>query len=766
MDGAAGPAGTREVVADLVRLGRDASGELAVDGAAYPKVSGLHARIEAAGLGFLLVHESHSNKTLLNGKPVDTSSAVGVGDRVQLGYTGPSFEILELEAAHSPQDFGASVQADGAQLALPRGSAQVDRFEVGTGGVIGRDAASAQFVLDHPHVSRLHASLAVDGARVVLADLGSANGTYVNGRRIRTPVTLNLKDRVEIGPYALRFDGTALVGSSRSNNVELAAQWLRRVVTDRTTGGPLNLLEDVNLVVRSREFVCILGPSGSGKSTLLAILSGRNQPNGGEVALNGEDLYANFEALKEDIAVVPQRDVLYEPLRLADALRYTAELRLPSDTSRDEIAASVTEILDTVGLTRRRGTLIRDLSGGQIKRASLANELIARPSLLFLDEVTSGLDEQTDREVMRLFRQVAEAGKTVVCITHNLASVEVTCHLVAVLTEGGRLAFYGTPEEAKRYFGNIPRLGDIYDRLAEKTPEEWHWQFRRSLEYRRYVVERLPKDRERDEDKDDSSTGREEGPRRKGLRVAIRQMGVLTRRYVAIWRGDTPALLALVGQGLLVAILLGIVFGNLDDAGPLRTRNLLLLLAVSCYWFGCNTAAKELVKERAIYGRERDFNLRVGPYLGSKLIVLALIATVQATVLFAIVRAWCRPPGPIVPQWFALATLAVAGVSAGLVVSALARTEETATALVPMVVIPQIILSGVIADLGDGLARWLANGLVAVRWGQEALDRLSPSSADTSDWWTPWSIVVAHAVVAAAITAVVLARSSSRRARS
>ena len=144
-----------------------------------------------------------------------------------------------------------------------------------------------------------------------------------------------------------------------------------------------------------------------------------------------------------------------------------------------------------VGLTARRDTLIRHLSGGQMKRASLANELVARPSLLFLDEVTSGLDEQTDREVMELFRQVADGGKTVVCITHNLANVEATCHLVIILTEGGRLAFIGSPDEAKAYF-QINRLGDVYTKLAQATPEVWHKRFRSSQYHARYVADRMP----------------------------------------------------------------------------------------------------------------------------------------------------------------------------------------------------------------------------------------------------------------------------------
>ena len=220
--------------------------------------------------------------------------------------------------------------------------------------------------------------------------------------------------------------------------------------------------------MRPREFVCLLGPSGSGKSTLLAILSGRNPPEAGSLAERRGSPRA-VRVLKGEIAVVPQKEVLHDSLPVGAALRYTAELRFPPDMSRAEVETSVSDILEVVGLTKSRDTLIRYLSGGQVKRASLANELVARPSLLLLDEVTSGLDEQTDREVMELFRHVADGGKTVICVTHSLANVESTCHLVVILTEGGSLAFIGTPDEAKGYFG-ISSAREVYQRLAGRSP--------------------------------------------------------------------------------------------------------------------------------------------------------------------------------------------------------------------------------------------------------------------------------------------------------
>jgi ABC transport system ATP-binding/permease protein len=208
------------------------------------------------------------------------------------------------------------------------------------------------------------------------------------------------------------------------------------------------------------------------------------------------------------------------------------------------------------------------------------------------------------------------------------------------------------------------------------------------------------------------------------------------------------------------------VFGKLGEVtNPLqhatRTVNLLLLLAVSCFWFGCNTAAKELVKERVIFLRERDFNLRVTGYFASKFLVLAVIAVVQATLLFLIVRVWCQPPGSAALQWATLAMLAVAGTAIGLFISALARSEEVATALVPIAVIPQIILAGVVAPL-SGPVRFLARGFVSVQWAQQALESLLPQAdltilgRATAGFRGPWAIVLAQAAVGAAATVIVL----------
>jgi hypothetical protein len=255
----------------------------------------------------------------------------------------------------------------------------------------------------------------------------------------------------------------------------------------------------------------------------------------------------------------------------------------------------------------------------------------------------------------------------------------------------------------------------------------------------------------------------------------LRQAWILTQRYISNWKADRQALQAMLGQSLLVGLLLGLVFGKLGDvSNPVervqRTINLLFLLAVSCFGFGCNTAAKELVKERVIFLRERDFNLRLGGYFLSKFVVLSLISVAQASLLFAIVRAWCGPPGSSALQWLTLASLATAGTTVGLLISTVARSEEVATALVPIAVIPQILLGGVIAPL-SGLAQSLAKGLISVYWGQQVLERLLPDEdlqwlgRGSLAWDRPLMFVVAHAAVLC-IAAKIILRTTRGRGRS
>ena len=695
-----------------------------------PTCSRHHFRIIRHDGQYLIEPLSSENPTYLNGKRVTKPEAVAHGAYIQAGQT--RFQFLIRPIAEVAGSAGTRppplVKSDVAEARSDDPLAgMVFPLSGRDAAYIGREQERVQIFLPHPQVSRSHAHIAIQGKTATLTDLNSANGTFVNGRRILPSATIQPGDQLDIGPFALQFTGSSLIPRPRSDNIELVARSLKRVVKDRATGKPLTLLDDITLVFRPREFVCLLGPSGSGKSTLLSALSGRATADEGAVLVNDKNLHANFEALKQDIAVVPQKDVLHESLPVDHALWYTAKLRLPPDTNDGEVESCLSEILETVGLTSRRGTVIRHLSGGQVKRASLANEILSKPSLLFLDEVTSGLDEQTDREVMNLFRSLADLGKTVVCITHSLANVERTCHLVVILTPGGKLAFVGKPSEALEYFG-IARLGDVYERLAEKPAEHWQQAFLKSPLWHRYVTQRLPPKTKANSPQAFTSAMRA-GER---LRLFWRQTALLTKRYAAIWRGDYPSLLAMAGQALMVAVLLGLLFGDLRQGTDKfehaqRSVNLMFLLAVSSFWFGCNNAAKEIVKERVIYIRERDFNLRVESYYFSKLLLLTVFSWLQTMLLFAVVWLWCGPPGVFAGELLVLFALALAGVTLGLAISVVAASEEMAITLIPMAVIPQIILSGTIAPL-NGWSRALAYLGISTFWGKRGLDSCLPDS--------------------------------------
>lgn len=690
----------------------------------------------------------------------------------------------ELEPSHGPPEFPGAFD-------LPVGQV-----------LIGRDAGRTDLCLPDVRVSRVHAWISRTGDVATIGDLKSANGTFVDGQRIREPMLVHEGSEIQIGPYNLVFTGTALCPLSHKREVQLAAQDLTCRVPDHAHRGRSKLILDgVSLVVRPRELVCVLGPSGCGKSTLLSALSARRPADEGSVLLNGEDLYAHFEALKQNLAVVPQQETLHDMLRLDAALRYTARLRLPSDTSATEIESCVSAMLEAVRLSEHRATRIRRLSGGQRKRAGWANEAICNPSLIFVDEVTSGLDELSDREMMELFRKMADDGKTVVLVTHRVGYVEQTCHLVAVLASGGVLAFVGPPAEALTYFG-VSRLGEVYRCLQSRPAAEWKQQFRQSIQYRRYVEQRLPAQAA----PKTLAPSRSRKSRSQEFRAAARQLPLLVRRYLAILLADKGMLAMMLGQSLLIALLLIWVFGDIsrpdveaeakrvaDIAAPgvawsellpesqaefrqeasqaataALTAKILFLLAISCLWFGCNNAAKEIVKERAIYRQERDVGLKVVSYYGSKLIVLGAASILQSTLLYAGVRLFTHLGGDGWSQYALLSLVSLTGVAIGLAISALADSEDVAVTMVPISLIPQIVLAGILAPLA-GATRGLAQLVISAYWGYQGLvgtlkspvqDRLR--DAGNMDLGTEWdsarvgSVLVAHILVFAIVSLVTL----------
>lgn len=469
---------------------------------------------------------------------------------------------------------------------------------------------------------------------------------------------------------------------------------------------PLWLLQDVTFPILPNEFVAVLGPSGSGKSTLMDVMTRRRGNYSGRIRINGYDTLSAFDSVRRSIGHVPQKDIVHGALTVEQELTYAAELRNESLDGTAEVA-TVARVLQSIELQNRRNNRIASLSGGQIKRVSLGVELTADPKVLFLDEATSGLDAGTEARMMELFCSLANGGRTVVCITHNLDHVHL-CDRVVVLTRG-RLAYFGPPSELTDYF----RVGDIsaiYDLLESKPAEEWASAYLQSAQYQENVEGRMGQSLQTQT----SPAPHALGPSR--LMLFARQLGILARRYTAVTYQDRKNALILLVQAPIIAVLLGIVFRNDAQSNHL----VLFLLCIAGVWCGCSNSAKEVVKELPIYLRERAINLNLFAYLFSKIAILSLLCAIQSLTLMAIVYGMTSLSGNWAHQLAMVFLNAINGMLLGLAISSSVGNVDKAMALVPIMLIPQVIFASALKPL-SGFSKEVGYWLITTYWAFDGM---------------------------------------------
>ncbi|WP_344135945.1 ATP-binding cassette domain-containing protein, partial [Luedemannella flava] len=369
----------------------------------------------------------------------------------------------------APVRAAASVPAQRAPVAAYQATGRV---RIGRGA--GNDIALADLA-----VSRRHAELRRVGDAYEVVDLGSSNGVFYNGQRVPR-ARLAPGDRISIGRHQLVFDGQALHEFVDTGPVSLAASDLTVQV------GKTVLLDDVSFTLRQGALLAVVGPSGCGKSTMVKAVTGLRPATLGQVQYDGRDLYDNYAELRYRIGMVPQDDVLHRQLTVRRALRYAAALRFADDVPRRERWKRVDEVIKTLDLDGRAKQHIETLSGGQRKRVSVALELLTEPSLLFLDEPTSGLDPSLDKEVMQELRELADRGRTVVVVTHNVLHLDL-CDRVMVMCFGGRMGYFGPPGELLSFF-QAKDYAEVFTKATDEG-EKWARIFRDSEHYRRYVSE-------------------------------------------------------------------------------------------------------------------------------------------------------------------------------------------------------------------------------------------------------------------------------------
>lgn len=734
-------------------LGRDTKCDVVIEASAV-MVSRRHAKITRTETTFTITDNNSFNGTLVNGQRISTPMALAHNDAVQLGHGGPilRFSCPDMPADSEKQRSQQAVQIPGQPIeagtmvikmgdisqAIPEPDAEAQllvqmSFDGHDQLMIGRNESN-EITLDGLQISNRHARLRRTSSGFAIEDLNSTNGVYVNGNRV-TRHLLMPDDSIQIGAFVIRVDDAGTVGvfDTRSKT-RIDSVGITKDVKNRIGRGTVRLLDDVSLSIKANEFIGVLGPSGCGKTTLINALNGTRPASAGSVYVNHLDLYQYLDSLKQSIGSVPQDDIIHMDLSVYKTLYYIAKLRLSRDVTRVEIDQIIDEVLDVTGLSERRDVPVKSLSGGQRKRVSIAVELITKPSVIFLDEPTSGLDPATEEKIMKLFRQIAESGRTIVLTTHAMENVKLFDKIVVLMR--GKLVFYGKPADALTYLG-ASSFKELYDKLEEplavkmedrpdsqrtmaldEVADEWRKKYLGTPQYRKNIVEPL-------EDLDKGEPAKFKKSRRLGIIGAVRQWFTLSARYASVLLKDKFTLVILALQAPVIAFLVYIVMGE-----ELPRDFAYFALSLCAIWFGTSVAAREIVRERKIYQRERMVNLGILPYVGSKLFVLGIIVSIQCLLLFIPLQFFnltglMPMPGLFlgVPQFGTMILTAGVGVAVGLFVSTVVKTSEMATSLVPLILIPQIVFSGLIG-VPSGINRIVGLTMPA-SWSFDTMKRFS-----------------------------------------
>jgi ABC-type multidrug transport system ATPase subunit/pSer/pThr/pTyr-binding forkhead associated (FHA) protein len=711
--------------------------------------------------------------------PVPAPAALHAG-AAAVGHSGP---------------VAASPEAGGGR---PKHKTVIGQLQLGGGApggaqkTIGRTPDN-DIQIPNPQVSSRHAVLHSTGGQLFLEDRGSANGTYVRGQRIppgnRVPVQNG--EKVFIGPMPLVLQ---VAGQEVAVVVEDTAHWEGRPlyeieawdlvsqVPDRDNPNELKtLLDHVSFKALPGDFIALMGPSGAGKTTLLLTLNGYLPPTAGQVRINGEDLYAIYDALRGSIGYVPQDDIVHPELTVWEAVRYSAKFRLPPDFSEEEIARRVDTTLAQLGLENVAHLQIgkperKILSGGQRKRVNIAMELVTDPVIMFLDEPTSGLAADDTAALVSLLHDLAkQTGKTIITTIHQPAKDEFEkFNLALVLGTGGVTMFFGAPHDGYRFFGSLlerqgkpnnvdnprdmfdmlnQRERPIYDAMRAQNPtigrqaarqqaaREWSAEFfnpQNPIFQKMYTGKRAV----------GAGTTQQGVP---GRASASGQFGLLFSRYFKVKVRDVSGTAIMLLQAPIIGVLLAAVFGGQKEAIPywclgamqelaqksgsvgngatdvLKSMAVtpdnaasMFFLVVSAVWFGTSNAAREIVSEVAVYKRERMVNLRLFNYVFSKFLLLSLFCVIQCTLLLAIVFFALGYNGGMQAFGIELLTMictAMNSVAIGLLLSTVVSSSEAAMALTPIALIPQVVLGGLMVPMTTNPMLRIPMLLMPARWG-------------------------------------------------
>lgn len=555
---------------------------------------------------------------------------------------------------------------------------------------IGREPSS-DIVINHVSVPLNVANIYKQNNSYILMPKSNINSILVNGRQLYEPIILKNRDVILIADAKLIFDKGRIYYQLYDRGVRVDAIDIMKTV--RVKGKKRDISYHVNLSVNPGEFVAFVGGSGAGKSTFMNCISGVSKPTKGHVYINGNDLFKNYSALKKIIGYVPQSDIVFNDLTLYDMLKYSANLRMPDDSSKEEKEKRIDEVLEIVELTGKKDVMIRSLSGGQRKRASIAVELLADPKLFFLDEPTSGLDPGTERNLMNILRKMTKTGKTIILVTHNTLNLHL-CDKICFFGTGGKLCFAGSPQETLAFFG-VTDFVDIYNLITDDV-DIWYNKFNST-----YKVQ-VP-----------SSQGTNNFIRdKKDKRSFFKQFITLAKRYAKTIINDKQMLLLLFLQSPFIAYMFAIVAPDDMFEGYETTKMLLFSMTIAAIWLGTLNSIQVICKEKVILKREYMADLKLSAYFASKLVIQVILCAIQSFLFITVFMAAFGfvPDNGVVTQWplemmCTFFLISVCSTCIGLLLSTLSKNTSNAVMLAPITLIPQLVLNGSFISLDGTLEK-------------------------------------------------------------
>jgi len=518
-------------------------------------------------------------------------------------------------------------------------------------------------------------------------------------------------------------------------------------------------LHDFSFQERSGDLVGILGGSGVGKTTLLNVLNGKIKPSGGKITINGYDLHdpENEKRLKGVIGYVPQDDLLLEELTVYQNLKYNAKFCF-SNLKEEEIEKVIEQTLVDFDLVEARDLVVGNplkkiLSGGQRKRLNIALELMREPSILFVDEPTSGLSSADSEKVMYLLKRQCLKGKLVFANIHQPASdIYKLFDRIIVMDKGGRFVFFGNPMEAITYFKNQAnyinpdesecmscgtvktdqplqiieaRMVDPFGKSIRRrkvSPEEWYQSYREKVEPR--VIDFM---RTNPVKKIKFPENLFKTPK------WVQQFKLFLQRDFASKRSNKQYLGIALLEAPILALILGFFTKFYYQGSYIFSENdnipaYLFMSVVVALFIGMSISAEEIFKDRKIRKREEFLSLSKGAYFASKITMLFIISAIQVLTFVLIGNYLLEIKDLGFETWAILFSTACFANLVGLNLSAGLDSAVAIYVMIPLLLVPQLLLSGVIVDFNKthpSISSYdqtpLIGDAMVSRWSYEAL---------------------------------------------